>query len=369
MESKNVTINFSTGTILKVLGILLAMLFAYIIRDILLLVFISIIFATLIEPPVNFLEKKKIPRGMGIILIYIVLLLFMALTVRLFIPPMVEQVTRLTINFPNLWQQMVTNLDSFQQYSEDQGLLNNIQQGLTEVQSGLQRAASSVYSFIITVFKTLFNFLIVLVIAFYLVVQKDAIHKMFNAVAPAKYHVYLERIFIEMKQKIADWARGQLILGLIIGALSFAGLIFLLPEYALMLALVAGITELIPVVGPILGAIPAVFLGFTADGISVGRGLSVLVLYLIIQQVENNIIVPKVMQKQLGLSPVVVILVMLVGARLAGVIGLILAIPVATSFGVIAKDFIQKSDIKDLKDGVGLKSDEADMVVEDNSTS
>ena len=138
-------------------------------------------------------------------------------------------------------------------------------------------------------------------------------------------------------------------MGLIIGVFSFIGLIFLLPKYALVLALVAGITELIPYLGPILGAIPAVFLGFTLPPFSLWRGIAVLILYVVIQQVENNIIVPQVMKKQVGLNPVIIIIVMLIGARLAGIIGLILAIPVATTISVIVKDFIQKSELPEIK--------------------
>lgn len=355
MESKNVTINITTVSILKVLGILILFLFAYIIRDILLMVFISIIFAALIEPVVNTLEEKKIPRGAGVVLIYVALLCFMYLTVSLLIPPIVEQVGLLTSNFPSLWARILENFSSVQQYSEDQGLFYNIQNSLEGLQAGLQQAATGAYSFIIALFQNVVNFLMVLVITFYLVVEKDSVHRLFRAVAPARYHSHLIKLFQEIQGKIGDWARGQLILGLIIGALSFVGLLILLPKYALVLALVAGITELIPYIGPILGAIPAVFLGFTVPPFSFGRGLAVLILYFVIQQLENNVIVPKVMQKTVGLNPVVIIIVMLVGARLAGVIGLIIAIPVATSVGVIARDFISTSGLSKMKQDLDME--------------
>jgi len=152
-----------------------------------------------------------------------------------------------------------------------------------------------------------------------------------------------------IQQKIGAWARGQFILGLIIGVMCFIGLIFLLPEYALVLAIVAGLTELIPYLGPTLGAIPAVFLGFT---VSPGHGLAVLILYIIIQQLENNVVVPQVMRRQLGLNPIMIIIAMLVGARLAGIVGLILAVPVATAISVVGKDFLVKSGISKIKDQV-----------------
>ncbi|MDD2807850.1 MAG: AI-2E family transporter [Patescibacteria group bacterium] len=349
MENKNVTINISTSTVLKTIGFVLLLMFLYLIGDIILLMFISIMFASLIEPPVNYLESKKVPRGLGVIFIYMILILFLVLIVRLLIPPIVEQVASLTGNFPELWSRIMENFSSLRQYSEQQGFVSNIQSGLLGLQNELQKAAGGVYSFVISLFANLINFVMVLVLTFYLVVQKDAVSKLFKAVAPAEYHDYLIGLFVDIQKKIGDWARAQLILGLIVGALSFVGLMFLLPKYALVLALVAGLTEMIPYLGPILGAIPAVFLGFTVPPISVTRGLFVLILYLVIQQLENNIIVPQVMKRHVGLNPVVVIIVMLIGARIAGIIGIVLAIPVATTVSVIAKDFLQKSELPKLK--------------------
>ncbi len=363
VENKNVTINISTGTIIKVLGILLLLLFAYIIRDILVMIVISLIFASLIEPSVNFMEGKKIPRSLGVISIYVVLILFFGLTLKLLIPPIIDQIALLTLNFPTLWDRIVENLQSVQQFSEERGLVNSIQSSLETFQQGLTQAASGVYGFVIALFQNIVNFILVLVLTFFLVVEKNAVHKLFTAVAPAHYHDYLINLFHEIQRKIGDWARGQLILGLIISFLTFGALIFFLPKYALVLAIVAGVTELIPYIGPILGAIPAVFLGFTTPEFSVSRGVAVLIVFLVIQQLENNWLVPKVMQKTVGLNPIVVIIVMLVGARLAGIIGLVLAIPITTAVGVVIKDFMGNSGFPQLKQrldhGQSTPTDEA----------
>lgn len=358
MERQNITVHISTITVLKIVAIVLALFFFYFIRDILLLIFISIILAAVIEPAVNWLEKQRIPRSLGVILIYVVLILFLALIIRSVIPPMIQQVALLAQNFPSLWSRVIENVDSIQQYSNTQGLTDNIQRVLDGLQSSLSGAATSVYGFVISLFENIVNFIMVLVLAFYLVVQRDSVSKMFKAVTPARYHGYVVELFHAIQKKIGDWARGQLILGAIIGSLSFVGLIFLLPEYALVLALIAGVTELIPYLGPILGAIPAVFLGFTVAPLSLSRGVAVLILYIAIQQLENNFIVPKVMKKQLGLNPVVTIIAMLIGGRMAGIIGLILALPVATSIGVIAKDFLEKSRLPGIK--AELDADESD---------
>jgi len=357
-ESQNVNITISTGSVLKILGIILTLAFVYLVKDIILTVFIAIIFATLIEPIVNRLETKKIPRGLGVIIIYILLLLLLVLIVRMLIPPIIEQVGLLTSNFPSLWERLVENFASFRDYSQGQGFLDNIQQGLQGLQSGLTKAAGGVYSFIIAVFANIINFGLILVIAFYLVVQRDAFAKTLRAVSPANYHDYLTGLAGRIQDKIGSWARGQLILGLAIAVFSFFGLLFLLPKYALVLALVAGITELVPYLGPTIGAIPAVFLGFTAGEPSITRGLFVLAFYIVVQQVENNFLVPKVMKKQLGLNPVVTIIAMLIGARLAGIIGIILAIPVTTALSVVVKDFIQTSNISTVKDDANAAAKE-----------
>src|SRR3989338_7354332 len=338
-ENQSINISVSTGTILKIVGIFLVLAFVYLIRDILITVFVALIFATLIEPVVNKLEAKKVPRGVGVIIIYIILILFLVFVVRMLIPPIVEQVGLLAVNFPNFWNRIMENFESLRQYSEQQGFLDNIQRSLTGIQSNLSKAATGVYAFIVSIFRNLVNFLVVLVVTFYLVVQKGALSKVLKALAPSKYHLYLEDLSLRIQQKIGGWARGQLLLGLIIGVFSFVGLIFILPKYALVLAIVAGVTEMIPYLGPLIGAIPAVFLGFT---VSFGHGLAVLILYVVIQQLENNVIVPQVMKKQVGLNPVVIIISMLIGARLMGIIGIILAVPVVSALSLIVKDFTAK---------------------------
>ena len=338
-------IDISVGAILKVVGVLLVLGFIFIVRDILMVVFVAVILAALIEPIVNRLEQRKIPRALAIAVIYVVLILFILLVARLVIPPMAEQVALLTQSFPGLWEKAMQNFNNFREFSIERGVLDNIEKGLQTVQQSLQTAAGGVLSFLQAVFRNLINFTLVLVLTFYLVLERGAMSKLAIALSPAQYHAYLTGLFQRIQRRTGDWARGQLILGVIVALLTFFGLLVIMPKYALTLALVAGLTELIPYLGPLLGAVPAVFLAFTLPPFSLTRGLAVLALYIVIQQVENNILVPKVMQKTVGLNPVVLIVVMLVGARLAGIVGIILAIPVATAAQVVIVDFLEKANI------------------------
>jgi predicted PurR-regulated permease PerM len=143
-------------------------------------------------------------------------------------------------------------------------------------------------------------------------------------------------MFVRVQDKLGLWLRAQLLLSGIIFLVTWIGLLILGVKYSLVLALIAGITEVIPFIGPIIGAIPAVLLAFLQSPI---KALLVLILYLVIQQLEGNILVPKVMQKTVGLNPIVVIVVILLGAKIAGVLGALLSIPVAVAIMTIAGDW------------------------------
>lgn len=168
-----------------------------------------------------------------------------------------------------------------------------------------------------------------------MVVEESAIKKLVWSIAPEKHQPYIMQLINRMQKKIGLWLRGQLILSLVIFILTYTGLSILGVEYALVLALIAGLTEFVPYIGPMLGAIPAVFLAFTQ---SPTLALFVAGLYYIIQLVENNILVPKIMQKAVGLNPIVSISVLLIGFKVAGVVGAILSIPVATAISVFVQD-------------------------------
>ncbi|OGL88417.1 hypothetical protein A3I42_00040 [Candidatus Uhrbacteria bacterium RIFCSPLOWO2_02_FULL_49_11] len=176
------------------------------------------------------------------------------------------------------------------------------------------------------------SFFIILVLTFYMVVDEDGIMRFLQVITPENIHKDVTALTVKIQNKIGLWLRGQLILMLVIGVLTFIGLTIIGVPYALVLALVAGITEIIPYAGPVIGSIPAIFIAFT---ISPTMGLWTVLLYVLIQQAENHLLVPKIMQKTTGLNPIIVILAVLIGARLSGVIGALLAVPIASAIEVL----------------------------------
>ena len=330
------TINISTSTILRVLFILLALVFLYLIRDILIIVFVAVIIAAAINGPVSWLQRYKVPRLLGVIFIYLLLLLLLALVVTLIFPPLAEQIKQLAAYFPELMEKIGL---SFQEWWGKYKIEGNLQTLLDTVGDKLNKATSSVFGTIIDLFGGLVSAIIILVISFYLAVQEKGAKRFLVSLTPNEHQSYLADLIERIESKIGGWLRGQLLLMFIIGCLTYIGLYFLGVKYALTLALVAALFEIIPYIGPILAAIPAVILAFLQAPF---LALLVILLYIVIQQLENYIIYPQVMKRTVGLNPIVIIIVMLIGAKLAGVLGIILAVPVAAAVAEFLKDLQKK---------------------------
>jgi predicted PurR-regulated permease PerM len=175
------------------------------------------------------------------------------------------------------------------------------------------------------------------VLTFYLVVEQNAVKKIIKSFTPEERQELILQIYRRIQQRLGWWLRGQVILAFIIGFLAYIGLLILRVDYPAILALVAGVTEIIPYLGPIVGAIPAVFIAFFQSPV---KALLVIILYYIIQWTENNVIVPKVMQKATGLNPIVVIVAIMIGAKVAGIFGVLLAVPVATALNIVVEEYL-----------------------------
>ncbi len=325
-------INISSSTIFRTIVILLGLVFLYLIRDILLIVFVAVIIAAAINGPVSWLQRHKVPRILGVIFIYLLLFLLLGLIVTLVFPPLAEQIKQLAANFPSFMDKIGF---SFQELLGKYTAEGNLQTILSKLSQQLNQATSSVFGTIINLFGGLFSAGIVLVISFYLSVQEKGVKKFLISLTPQEHQHYLSDLIERIQVKIGGWLRGQLLLMLIVGCLIYIGLYFLDVKYALTLALIAGVLELVPYIGPIIAAVPAIILAFTQAPF---LALLVALLYVVVQQLENYVIVPQVMKKTVGLNPIIIIIVMLIGAKLAGIMGLILAVPLAAAGAEFLKD-------------------------------
>lgn len=338
------SVNISTGTIFKVILIILAAWFVFSIRNVIGILYVALIIMAGITPWVDWLQDKKIPRVLGTAILYVVFLGVFGLVIALIIPPLSEEIGQIISVFPTYYEKIVQSFKALQATSTDQTVVTSVQASLEQINKALSQVATGFFSGVANVFGGFAQFLSIMVIAFYLTLERDGWKKFLHSMSPAQYQPYLTHLGNRIVLKLGSWLRGQLLLCFIIFLMSYIGLSILGVKYALVLALIAGIFEFVPIIGPIVGALPALFLSFAQSPL---KALLVLILYILIQQLENNIIVPKVMQRSVGLNPIVVIIAILIGAKLGGIFGIILAIPTAAIIQVLSGDFLGQQRAKD----------------------
>lgn len=327
----------SVGTILKIVAVLVALWLVFFIRDIIAIFFVALILSSVIDPLADWFEVRKVPRAAAVLIVYLALFSILGLVIGVLVPPLVQEIRDLTSNFSAVWDRLVSGAQLFREYSAQNGLSQNIEEGLTTVQSVLTRALGGVFSTIVGIFGGVVSFAVILVLTFYMVVQEDAFRKFFKVLVPEQYQIFVSTVLGKIQRKISAWIKGQLILSLVIGVAAYIGLSIVGVNYALVLGLLAGIMELVPYVGPFLGGLVAVFFALSQ---SLTKAFLVVLLFVVIQQVENNILVPKVMQRAVGLNPIVSILALIIGAKLAGIPGALFAIPVATALDVVVREVL-----------------------------
>ncbi len=309
--------------------VVLGFIFLWLIRNVLFLVFLSILLATGIEPLVNRLRKGPFNRSTGILIVYTFIMALIGLLLFLSIPPLIEEGNRLLASFADRagTQTTISRIDnSFVRNAASQGydaiydLSRNFKFNAETLTIGL------------TVLEVIFSFVTVFVIAFYWLTERTFVKRFAFSLVPDDQRSNARLLWQNIESKLGAWARGQLFLMLFIGVLAGLGYAIMGLKYALVLAVFAAITELIPLVGPYIGGAPAVLVALTQDPV---LALVVLVYIVVIQLIEGNILVPRIMNSAVGVTPLTVIVGILVGSALAGIAGALLAVPIAATIQVI----------------------------------
>jgi predicted PurR-regulated permease PerM len=321
----------STKIVLKVFGILLGLLFLWLIRDIVITLILGVILASAMDPLVSYFKVRRVPRAVSVLTVYIIVLAIVSLIVYLIIPPLLTQIRLVGVNLPSY---LDTLRDRFPEFT---WLINNLD--LSDIGRQLINSDSgdhTVFSRTIGLFNGLFSVITVLVVSFYLVAEERGMREFIRTLVPPHHQDFTMNLVDKIQKKMGLWIIGQIILSLAIFALTFVGLTLLGVKYALFLALLAGLLEVVPYIGPIVSAIPAVFFAFFQ---SPPLAFAVLILYIIVQKTEGYVLVPKIMQKTVGTSPLVVLIALLVGFKLAGILGLLIAVPLAGAIMVAIQEF------------------------------
>ncbi|MDP3685307.1 MAG: AI-2E family transporter [bacterium] len=332
-----VTIDITSGAIFRMAAVLLALWFLWFIRDILLFLLLAVIIASALEPLAARLQQFRIPRPLSVLAVYAVVIAILGGIGSALIPALVSEIRELASALPALYEQFTRLLGGAGVVLGTPEAIESLRTGLLNLGDFLTASAGEFFATTKSLFGSILAVFLVFVVSFYLVVNRNGLVSFIRSVTPLEHQAYVIGLVERAQRKIARWAGAQLLLGLIIAVVVYLGLWALGIPYALALALLAGLLELIPVIGPIIAAIPAVLVGFTQ---SVLVGVLVLLLYVVIQQLENHALVPMIMRRAVGLNPLVTILAVLIGAKLAGFLGILLAVPVATILAVFLADII-----------------------------
>jgi len=332
MAVSQVKIEISALSVLRIIALVGALAFLFYIRDIIVLVFLAVVIASAVDPIATFFAKYRIPRVLSVLSVYLFVFAFVTLVLYLVIPNLLSELNNLSKNLPEVSQQIVWGKPlSFLGYN----VLIQLQQFLNTLVPDVGVIVTGAVGLTPKLFGGLVSFGAVMVISFYLAVREGEIPKFLKLMTPAGYEAYVVDLWRRTHRKFGKWLQGSLFLSLLVGIFVYIGLTLLGVEYSLSLALLAGAFELIPMVGATLATIPAVLVALTDSWY---LALGVLILYIVIQQIENNLMVPLVFRKVIGLNPVVVIVSLLIGVRLAGPLGLIIALPMAAALGEFLGD-------------------------------
>ena len=343
-----------------ILAIAAGTVIVYHLRDKLLLLFLATFVAAVIDPSVDKMERHGFPRGIAILVHYFVAIFILLFLLLSFIPIIAEQIQGIAIiisaevdaflSNPQIDLPLVKDDANLRLTGLVTSTLQNLNinqftdalaqfgQSLSSAAQGGVRFATRVAGSVVGFFL---NMVIVLVLAFFMQIEKEGIVQWFRSFFPTDHRTYLDNKFEAMHSKIGQWARGELLLMLTIFALTLVALLILRMPYALTLAVLAGICEFIPAIGPFIAAVPAVLIAFTQGGFVMG--LVTMGVYYIIQWCENNLLVPLIMKRAVGRSPIAILFAMLVGVSFPDtvhpILGIMLAVPTTTLIAIFLEDW------------------------------
>ncbi|MBI2439334.1 MAG: AI-2E family transporter [Candidatus Moranbacteria bacterium] len=313
--------------------------FLYLIRDVVLTVLFAVLAATALSPAIARLQSLRLSRTAAVIITYAIVFFGGTTILSFFLPLFFSEVKAFLLHWPEYIKRLDVFLSGAEAYLSAIGIDFEREQFFQNIEQGITDGLTNIFSTTVNLFQSFIHGIGFFFLALYLSLEEKGLEKFFLLLTPKEYHAQALSIAARMQGKVSQWLFGQLLLMLIAFALYYLGLSFLGIPYALAIAFFGGIMEIVPYIGPILAAIPAVFVGLL---LSPTLGLFVLVFYIIAHQMEAHIIAPQVMKRSAGLNPVALIIAILIGAELAGPLGIILSVPLTMMLSVFVEDILVK---------------------------
>lgn len=333
-------VSITSGSIIKFILWIAVFAGLFYIRDFVIALFVAVVLASAAEMPVRQMMKWGLSRGISVGLIFVALIAIIAAVVVIFVPPLADDIARFVQTLPQI-------LDSVRIFGRDMGF-RDLSVAVQELSRTIDRGqiltvlkstffgTSGVFATGAAVIGSIINFVLTFVLAFYLALEERGVQKFLRLIVPKVHENYVEDLWMRSQQKIGMWMQGQLLLSLFVALLVYIPMLILGMPYAALLGVLAFIGELIPMVGLTFATIPALFIAWNHGGVAL-LGI-VAVIYFVISQLENHVLYPRVMNKMVGVPSVIVIIALVIGAKFAGIWGVILSVPVAAIFMELASD-------------------------------
>ncbi len=337
MDSQHHSISITSGTMVRALVIAAAAWALWHLSSIVLLLLSAIVIASAVEPGVEFFTKRKFPRPLAVVLVYLIILALFALLIWSFIPPLLAEALAALAILPQFVSQ-VGNLS----FLQGTGVGPNFTETILSLQNAFANTGAGVIQFLSSIFGGAFYLILTIVVSIYFSLQETGIDDFLRLVTPPKHRDYVLSLWRRSQKKIGLWMQGQILLSVIITVLLYLGLSLLGVEYALLLAIFAGVMELIPVFGSLVAAVPGILVALLTGDLTLVA--IVAGLYLIVNQFQAHLIYPLVVKKIVGVPPILVIIALIAGGQLAGFLGVLLAVPAAACIQEFVND-LQKGKV------------------------
>lgn len=329
-------IEITTSSILKTVAALSGLVFLWLVKDILAIIFFALVIASALNPIIKRLQQLRFPRTLAAIFVYLAFFGGGILLISLATVPLAQEVNRLSQAIPEI----TSTLRGLEQFSR---LSSELQESLLQLSARLSNVSINLFSITENVVGTAVSVVAVFVISFYLSVENQGIKEFLKDITPKSKKRLVVDLWGKIQYKLGAWFKAELGLTLSVGILTFIGLQLLGFRYALVLGLFAALTEFIPYVGPVIASIPSVLIALT-QGLPLT--LMTILLYVLVQQTENYVLAPQIMKKAVSLNPLLVIIVLMIGAKLGGFLGLLLAVPITVALVELVREIFNLEGVQ-----------------------
>lgn len=324
-------VEISQRTIIFTVGFLLFLYFLWTVQELLYTIFIAFILMSALRPLVSALKHKHIPHAAAVSLVFIGFVLFFLFLFGIIIPPILDETINLIKSLPSMMQSL--NPETRQWIH-----IESLSQYIPNITNQLFSIAGNIFSNVIFILSTLF-------FAYYLLLEEQIIKKFLLQFFDEKKAYWYATVLEKAEQRMSNWFWGEIMLMTIVGWMTFIGLSVLQIKYMVPLAVLAGVLEVVPNIGPIISAVPATIIGFSISPLA---GFSALSLYFVVQQFENNLIVPMIMKKAVGINPIVTLIALIIGGRLGGILGIVVAIPMYVFVETFIQNFLKDHKVAEI---------------------